>query len=604
MFDVGTFWFIFTTFLLMLMSSLIFNNSRNVKILFLGFILSSVFLIFFQILHLFLPNMLSFGILSEKISNILGSWNALAFFTGLFVIISIFILDFFSISKLVKILINISLVLSLFLIFLINFSTVWIILGIFALLLFIYKISFSIGSNDVEKSKNFPVTSFIIVIISLVFFISGQFISGFLPQSLQISNNEVRPSFSTTLSVTKLALIKDPVLGIGANKFNEIWNVYKPKTINDTKFWNTSFNEGFGLVPTFFSTTGIFGILTWVIFFGLLISIGLKLFFSSHREEKFNIKVIVFYIMSLYLFFVSFFYPIGPVLFLLAFAFLGVFIGIYFINRINGEVVIYFLDNKKKSFLTIFFLFSMIIFSISIVFKYIERFVSISYFQKAMSAETMQIAEYNINKAISLYSNDLYLSTYAQIYLLKANSLILKVTKGSSLTDIEKGDLQISFNQALKSAQLAVEYNNMNYLNFETLGSVYEAGFSFGITDAFTKAVEAYNEASKLNPLNPSLKINLARLYFNNKEIQKAKDFANESLSLKSDYLDGLITLSQIYKNENNNKDAIIYAEKALYFYPENKDLKEYLNYLTNQDISSDNSGVLNGNKIPILKKQ
>jgi hypothetical protein len=354
--------------------------------------------------------------------------------------------------------------------------------------------------------------------------------------------------------------------------------MYKPKTINNTQFWNTSFSESSGLLPTFASTTGVLGILSWLAFIALFLHAGFKLFFTPRKEEILDIKMVIFYIMSLYLFIASLFYPIGSVLFLLAFVFLGVFIGLSTANKTNGEIVFSFLHNTKKSFFAILFLVVVMIVSVSIVFKYIERFISISYFQRAIRAETIDVATSNINKAVLLYSNDLYFRTYARIYLLKANSLVSKATEGTTLTDTEKADFQTSFDQALRSAQLAVEYNKMNYLNYEMLGSVYEAGVSFGATDAYDKAVSAYESASTFNPFNPGLKLNLARLFFANNNTRQAKDSANEALSLKQDYADALITLSQIAKSEGNNEDAISYAKKAVDFYPENQDLKQYLN--------------------------
>lgn len=588
MFDMGTFWFMLGAFLLMLMSSILFKDSKNAKTVFLGVALSSILVLVFQILHLFLPNMLSLGILAGKTDNLLGSWNALAIFAGLFAVISIFFLEFFSVSRLMKIFFYILVVLSVLLVALVNFPTVWIILGIFALLVFIYKVSFSIGSHVEGKQRSFPAISFIVVMISLIFVMSGTLIGGFLPNLLGISNTEVRPSFVTTMSVTKSVLVKSPILGAGPNKFTEAWNMYKPQAINNSIFWNTSFNQGSGLLPTFATTTGILGILAWLVFLALLLFTGFKLFSSvSHKDESLNIEMAMFYMMSFYLFIVALFYPIGPSLFLLAFAFLGVFIGLSVFNKEKGEMVISFLNDTRKSFFAILLLIVIMMASVSIVFKYTERFVSIIYFQKAVAADTIEKAESDINKAVSLYQNDLYLRTYAQVYLLKANSLVSSVAKGGTLTDAEKADLQTSFDQATKSAQLAVTYNQMNYLNFEMLGSIYETSISFGATGAFDKAVSAYQSASTFNPLNPILKLDLARLYFGNKDTQKAKDLANEALTLKPDYVDALIFLSQVARSEGNNTDAISYAEQAVNFYPQDTSLKQYLDSLKNGSASA-----------------
>src|SRR3989344_1460044 len=64
MFDVGSFWFIFASFILMFLSSVIFRTPKGAKIVLLGIILSSVIVLIFQGIHLFFPTITSLGTLS------------------------------------------------------------------------------------------------------------------------------------------------------------------------------------------------------------------------------------------------------------------------------------------------------------------------------------------------------------------------------------------------------------------------------------------------------------------------------------------------------------------------------------------------------------
>jgi len=587
MFDTGTFYFILSAFLLMLISSIVLNNFEKVKFIFFGALISSAVALIFQSLHLFFPDALSLGILSAKTDNILGSWSTFGLFAGFSALVSLFVLEFFSISKIMKILFGVLILLSVLLVAVVNFSVIWGILGVFALIIFIYKISFYSNNSGLQtevKHRNFPTISFILIMISLLFFMAGQFIGGFLPNRLEVSNLEVRPSFSSTMSVAKSVLVKDPILGSGPNRFTEMWNMYKPAVINNTAFWNTSFDGGWGLLPTFAITTGSLGILAWLAFLVLLVITGFKELFIFQKKNTPNMEIVVFFFMSLYLFVASLFYPVGPAIFLLAFAFSGIFIGLSAIKKPEGNITFSFLDDPRKSFFSILLLVAIMVASASAGFKYIERFTSIPYFQKAVSAQTIENAQSSIAKTVSLYSNDLYLRTYAQVYLVKLNSLF---AKGSSLSEIEKADLQISLDQAINGAQLAIQYNDTNYLNFTLLGSVYESIAPFGVSGAFDKAIDSYKTALTFNPLNPSLELNLARVSFANGKIEEAKNYANQALALKQDYADALITLSQIAKAEGNNTEAFSYAEKALLLYPQNQNLKQYMESLRVSDSSS-----------------
>ena len=111
---------------------------------------------------------------------------------------------------------------------------------------------------------------------------------------------------------------------------------------------------------------------------------------------------------------------------------------------------------------------------------------------------------------------------------------------------------------------------------------MYQAVGSLGVKDAYNKAVPAFQDASNLNPLNPGLKLSMANASFADGKIKEAKDYANASLSLKPDYVDALITLSQIAKDEGNNAEALSYAQTALSVSPANADLIKYVDSFKN----------------------
>lgn len=581
MFDVGSFWFIFSGFILMLMSSIIFRTKERAKVVLFGVILSSTIVLVFQTAHLFMPKILSLGILAGKMDNVLGSWNALGLFAGFSCLMFLLIVEFFPISKMRKILLQIFILLSILLIASVNFPLVWILLGIASLIIFVYKTSITFQGNREEgEKKHFPITSFIVVMLALLFFMSGQFIGNIIPNRLQLSNTEISPSFGATMSITKGVLSKDPVFGLGPNRFNTAWSMHKPASINNTQFWDVAFGSGSGLIPTFWATTGILGILAWIVFLVLFLVGGAKSVFSNIKN-KVNWEMLAFFVLSLYLFVSSFFYSVGMVIFLLAFAFTGIFIGLVS-SSTSKEVSVSFLNDHRKSFVSILVLIVIVIFSAAISFRYIERFASVYYFGRAVNASTIPVAEESISKALSLYSNDLYLRTYSQIHVTKLNSL---VNSGIELSEADKENLQTSLDQALSSAQLATTYDSQNYLNFQLLGSVYQNLGLLGVKDTYSKALSAYQTATTLNPLNPGIKLAIANVSLALGDTKDAKEQAKASLALKQNYIDALIVLSQIAKKEGNNNEAISYAKTALSFYPNDKNLIEYLNSLNNSSV-------------------
>ena len=172
---------------------------------------------------------------------------------------------------------------------------------------------------------------------------SGQSIGRILPDRLGLSSTEIRPTFQVTTSITGNVIAKDPILGVGPNKFADVWGLYKPGSINLTGFWDTQFSVASGILPTFFATNGILGIVAWLIFFVILIFMGLRSLFLSIRKNI-NWEASAFFIASVYLFVAAFFYSTGSVVLLLAFAFTGIFVGLSVSDREDKKISISFLS--------------------------------------------------------------------------------------------------------------------------------------------------------------------------------------------------------------------------------------------------------------------
>jgi hypothetical protein len=580
-FDAGSFLFMFSGFLLFFVSVIFFKTRESSRMILLGLALSSAILLIFQSLHIFFPNFSSLGILTDQTSNVLGSWNSLGIFAGFSCLLYLFIVEFFGISKIRKILLYIMMLFSLFIVSAVNFSLVWCLLGITSLIIFVYKISLNFGDENDLKKKSFPVISLIVVLLSLFFFMSNQIIGNFIPGRLNLATTEINPSLKSTMIVAKGVLSQDPIFGIGPNRFSEAWNLYKSNSINDTQFWNVDFGSGFGFLPTHLSTNGALSLISWLVFVLLFIFVGIKNTLSGIKNNL-TWESFAFFLLAVYLLAFIIFYPVSPTIFFLFLAFVGVFVGLLSSTSEN-KIQISFLGSQKKSFISVLLLIVLIIFSSALAFKYTEKFVSVYHFRKALQSANIEEAETYLRKAISLNSNDLYLRTFSQISILKLNA---PLEKGGNLTEEEKTGMQTNLNQAISAAEMAVAYNKENYLNYQTLGNVYRNAVVLGIKDAYTAAISAYEEAAKVNPLNPGLKLAIADSYFSGGKITEAKEYANKALALKQDYVETLIFMSQDYKQEGNNKEALKYAEKVRALLPGDQGVSDYIKSLNSTSVS------------------
>lgn len=572
MLDTGTALFVLSAFMILIMSSILFKDHNKAKQVIFGSMLSFTIVFVFQILRILAPEFFSFGVLESKTDNLFGSWNSLGIMASLSLVSSIIILEFFNLQKRGKIMIGIMAAFSLFFVMTVNFPLSWQIIGIFALLIFVYKVSIYSKKDHESHKFEFPAYAFGLVMVSLLFFMSGQFIGSYLPRALNINSIEVGPSMGTTFSVAKNSLTKDPIFGIGPNKFTEIWSLYKPLEINNTQFWDTAFSVGAGLIPTMAMTTGIIGILSWLTFFILFLYFVFKILFS-HNKEHIKWEAPFFVFISTMLFVFSFFYSVSNSIIYLAFAYIGIAIGIIYHHMEKGEMHISFLGDARKSFFAILALILLMVISAGSAFKYIEKFASVSYFRNSLSAKEILKAENSISKAVSLYPNDLYLRTFSQVYLIKLNSLASK----SEITEQEKADILDSFNKAQAASRSAIIYDSNNYINHRSLATVYSTVAPLGVEGAVEEAIKALDKAITLNPLNPGLELNKSQVYLVANQNKEAKASALKALSLKADYVDAFVFLSQIAKREGDREEALKYAEQALRILPNNQDLIDYV---------------------------
>ncbi len=568
MLDTGTFWFMFASFMLMLVSALIIKDEKKGKIIFYGLLSSFVFILFFQILRFIMPNTLSFGVFGGKAGNLFGSWNSFGILVGLVNLMALFAVEFLDVSRKVKLLMGGIVVFTLIMAAVVNFSLVWTLLGIFAMVIFIYRISLSS-----RREASFPAFSFAVVIVSLLFVMSGQFIGSYLPNLIGVSDSEVGPSFSSTMTIAKATFKTDPLFGVGPNRFAEAWAMYKPAIINQSLFWDSSFNYGSGLIPTLAITTGIMGVLAWFAFIVLFLINGVKTIFTAMKKSL-GYEVSIFFLIALYMLASLFFYSAGSASFLLTFALLGVYIGISSSVKEEREWSLSFVDGTKRKFFTILSLVFIMIASAGVSFKFLERFASVYYFENAITTKEINVAEKAISKAILLYPNDLYYRTYSNVYLAKLSNLIYK---DSALTDVEKEELKFDLDSTINGAGLAANYNPKNYLNFQSLGAIYYSTGLFGSEGAYDNAIAAYQKASELNPLNPGLKLSIANAYLQQDKTKEARDYATEALTLKGDFVDAMIVLAKVEKKSGNQQLAVSYAEQALALYPGNKDLNDFV---------------------------
>ncbi len=563
-FEVGTFGTMLILFLVLLLSSIYFQTEKNIK-MFFGFIIIGSFILaltqitqFFGLFNKIAPNIFS-GVTG---GNLLGTWSNFSSLFGGIIVLIISILEFVKIKQIYKILLSIFGFISLFLLMLLNTYFVWILVGVFALLIFVYSISQN-RTND-RTLKNFPYLSFVVVLISLLFLVGNTSASSIVAQYFGTITPEIYPSISGTMNMVAPSLKHNVLFGTGPNTFALDWSLWKPMQVMQSMFWGIDFQSGFGMIPTFLITTGILGFASWLLLFIIFILRAIQSLSLIFRRPEASRYIAISLLLALYFWISAFISNPNFTLLVMLFASTGVFIGtLVNLNLLPVHEKSY-LDDPRTSFFSIFGLVLLMILSVSTCYIYAEKFTGVVYVSTSSPKDNSLIelsrSESKILKGIALDKNDIYYSNLSQIYLAEIQTILADKTLSADTVKSVTQDKITNIESAVASS---IKQNPKYYLNWKNAGDIYAVLLSIGVKGTYENSASSYEQASKLSPNNPGILLARAQLEIVNKDTEKAKSYIEEALKIKSDYIDAIFMRAQIKFDAGDVSGAIGDAELA-----------------------------------------
>ena len=567
-FDISTVGFMVLGFAYLFMVSLLFRNSNRIFYSYFAFVLSAIILSLFLLIRIiFGEGVLSFGLFTTLTSSMVGSWNNVGIFFGITAILSLLTYEMVKVSKVMKWLLLVALVFSLLFLALVNFDTLWTIVAITSFLFMLYSTYnsqvFSFGQLSIkERFSKIPRCTAVVFLVSVVFVIWGGYIGSFLSNALNVTNVEVRPTLSVTLDIARKTIMSRPLFGSGPNTFTTQWLTWKPDDIVSTIFWNTDFANGIGLIPTFAVTTGIVGVLSWLLFLGFYIYLGVKSIFVKIEDNFSKYLLTSSFFISVYLWFMTFMYMPSTVIFILTLFFTGLFFASVYMNGIIKVETKTFSLNPKTGFVSSLVLVGVFLACITLGYGLYKNSESLWYFQKSSYAlntgNDVNLSEQYMLKAISSVPNDVYYRALSEIEIIKLNQILSQDPKTVKAEDAQK-QFSDTLTSAIKAGIAAKDADQNNYLNWIALGRVYEAVSipELKVEGAYESAQFAYGEALRYNPKNPGIFILYSRLAATKKDLKAAKNYALQAIQLKRNYIDAYFLLSQLEVEDNNLKGAI-----------------------------------------------
>ena len=578
-FDISTVGFIILGFVFIHLVSTVFRSKEKIFYSYVAVVVSLLAVATFLVLRMiFGSDFLAFGLFTDLTSTAVGGWNSTGIFFGLGAILSLLTFEMLSLTKVTRALVLVALVASLFFLSLVNFGTIWIIVAVTALLFLVYKM---FSNNDMmniswgDRLKKIPPVSLAVLVISLVFTFGGTFLGSRMANTFNVSSIDVRPTMAVTLDIVKNTLKSEPLFGSGPNTFATQWLSYKPADINSTIFWNTDFAYGVGLLPTFAVTTGVLGILSWILFFVVFLMFGFKAIFSKNLDQFSLYLTVSSFFIALYLWIMAFIYVPSIVVFILTLFFTGLFFATLYVNNVLKMKTFVFNTNPRVGFGVTLALVSIFVLTGTLAYGLLNNSRSLWHFQKSAFAINVngdtETSEAELAKAIALVPYDLYYRAQSEIAILKINNLLAQDLSKANREEVS-AVFQTELAKAINSATNAQQADDSNYLNWVALGRAFEVAVppQTQVPGAYERAVGAYTKAFERNPQNPGISLLFARLEASKNDLKKAKEYAILAINQKPNYTDAYYFLAQLEVADKNIPGAIDSVTAATIIEPNN----------------------------------
>lgn len=560
---------LFLLVLLYLLITIVFHDKKTISLLIWALVISGSITTIISILQLFGKFIFPIAITRAVTFNTIGTPYSAALFSAVFLPITVAISS--SLKGLSKVLLLLMAILMLLNIVMIGSSAAWVVLAVEMVIFFI------IGMYLQGSARNLTVaTSIIILLISLVFIVLQ-----LMPFNFLNIPAEVAPSNRATIEVVKQSVLTAPFLGTGPGTFIYDYSKFKPGDVNQTAFWSLRFESGSSEILNKAASIGVFGALILLLIFLLAIWSGLKdirLLIKEKAGSDTMLYVGVF-VGMVGLILSHFLYSIDFVLWSMFWVFMAL------LMVLGNHSKVSFLDNSgidtKKTAKIFSVLFLVVIFGFILVSlpKYLGE---VEYSKARNNTSNIDETIGHIEKAINLNpSADVYYRSLASVNLVKLQSL-LGSTKDIPQEMIDQIQaLAINSSQASERAS-ALGPNNVE--NWISQGFIYQN--LVGVVDgADLAAIKAYQKAVTLEPLNPYIFTEIARVYIGlsgsapensggqDENLKLASDNINTAISIKTDYIPAHFLQAIIYAKNNNFPEAVKKLEEIKTALPDDADL-------------------------------
>jgi tetratricopeptide (TPR) repeat protein len=531
------------------------------------------------------PEWWSFGQFGTLTTTPVGSFNDLGLLAGLLIVLLLVALVQLPLRRVVLGCLGLPLLLCLWILAVVNFFLVWVVVGFTALLALLYALArdrlflpLAVSTTSTSKTTSRPSRLLIgllaaVTIIAGVFVVGGSYVGPQLGAALAVPYLEVRPSFTTTLTILMAVYRDDQLLfGVGPNRFEDAWRQYKNPVINETMFWNTNFNAGSSYVLTWFITTGLIGGLLLVAGISIFLLYGYRTLMAAEETDPiwYCIATIGF-AGAAYVLVMAMLYVPGPAILLLGAFFAGILVVAHGAVLPQSVATVVCVKARARAFLLITGVVVVIIGGIALLYATGRHLSAHALYSKTLTRESyapdaFSVLDADLDRAYALYQSDRFLADRVSLRLAAMRELLGNTAP--SPADRQRFDATAI--EVLQLSRQAVTDDPTEPRNHLLLGSVYGLLALAGADTTEELAAASFAQASALDPQNPEYPLVEGQFEAERGNLERAHALVTTALERKSNYVDALYVRSQLERAVGNTAAALSDARTIVLLEPQN----------------------------------
>lgn len=477
-------------------------------------------------------------------------------------------------------------------IFLLSFVTLLVLATVnywplYLVLLFGLLLTFAFSITRAKEFRN--TTKFVLPMILFVLSLLMIFVN--FPFRMSVPA-EVTPSLKASWSIAKDSLGGASALfGTGPGTYVFDYAKFHSQDVNTTSFWNVRFDRASSHVLTILPTLGVLTFAFWLLFVAYVAGRALsRVIRGKAPEEWLGVYVLLPAFASVV--FASFLYSSNMTLTFLFFGFAGLLAA-----ELMKKSYAHSFGESPRLGLSFSFLFVLLAIAIvSVLFVTGQRYAAELAFAKAVrldrsGADVQQIVEKLDQAATYNRYNDVYYRNLSSALLTRVSEELGKLSTDQATTQEQSQYIQALTVASINSSVRATTLAPNNVLNWSIRGAIYRE-FAPIIGNAGDFATASFEEAKKLEPMNPSHPTELGITYLVMAELKRQMTAAEDeavaaqatsemqgylskaetellhAIELKSDYAPAHYQLAIVYERQGRLSDAIGKMESVARYNP------------------------------------